>query len=170
MKKYDVIRKIRDDDIIRNEIIKAYLYTYRDIDFAIYNSKDYHTDFREIGYISIIRTCNDKNGLSFDSKSYKTIKECYNETVKIIDKCYKGGIMIDDNMVMLTKEQQEETDFVSESKFELESYMKKDELLKIVNDMDFIGVKQCNMYLITGFIVNGKNKEFKVLTKNVSIY
>lgn len=94
MKKYDVIRKIRHDDIIINEIIKAYLYTYRDIDFAIYNSKDYHTDFREIGYISIIRTCNDKNGLSFDSKSYKTIKECYNETVKIIDKCYKQILKI----------------------------------------------------------------------------
>ena len=72
-------------------------------------------------------------------------------------------------MVMLTKEQQEETDFLSESKFKLESYLKKDELLKILNDMDFIGVKECNMYLITGFIINAKNKEFKVLTKNVSI-
>lgn len=89
MKKYDVIRKIRNDEnVIINENIKAYLYTYRDIDFAIYSTKEYKTTGRD-GYISIIRTCNDKNGLSFNSKSYKTIKECYNETIKIIDKCYK---------------------------------------------------------------------------------
>lgn len=94
MKKYDVIRKIRHDDIIINEIIKAYLYTYRDVDFAIYNSKDYHTDFREIGYISIIRTSNDKNGLSFDDRSYKTIKECYNKTTEIIDKWYEKILKI----------------------------------------------------------------------------
>lgn len=89
MKKYDVVRKIRKDDEIVYEKIKACLYTYRDIDFAIYNSKEYSTTFRDVGYISIIRTCNDKNGLSFDSKSYKTIKECYNETTKIIDKHYE---------------------------------------------------------------------------------
>lgn len=88
MKKYDVVRKIRKDDVIVNEKIKAYLYTYRDIDFAIYSTKEYETTGRN-GYISIIRTCNDKNGLSFDSKSYKTIKECYNETIKIIDKWYE---------------------------------------------------------------------------------
>ena len=91
MKKYDVIRKIREDDVIVNENIKAYLYTYRDVDFAIYNTKDYPVYFRgnDKGYISIIITSNDKNGLSFDSKKYKTIKECYNETIKIIDKCYE---------------------------------------------------------------------------------
>lgn len=94
MKKYEVIRKIRRDNVIVNENIKAYLYTYRDVDFAIYNNKDYPTDFRGNGYISIIRTSNDKNGLSFDSKSYKTIKECYNETIKIIDTCYEIIIKI----------------------------------------------------------------------------
>ena len=94
MKKYDVIRKIKSDGAIVNETIKAYLYTYRDVDFAIYNSKDYPTDFRGKGYINIIRTCNDKNSLSLDDKSYKTIKECYNETIKIIDKCYEQIIKI----------------------------------------------------------------------------
>lgn len=94
MKKYDVIRKVLKDDVIINENIKAYLYTYRDIDFAIYNSKDYPVAFRGNGYINIIRTSNDKNGLSLDSKSYKTIKECYNETIKIIDKLYTQIIKI----------------------------------------------------------------------------
>lgn len=89
MKKYDVIRKIRKDDAILNENIKAYLYTYRDIDFAIYSTKDYPINFRGNNYISIIRTCNDINGLSFTSKRYKTIKECYNETIKIIDNKYE---------------------------------------------------------------------------------
>lgn len=94
MKKYDVVRKISKDGVIVNEKIKAYLYTYRGIDFAIYSTKEYETSFRGTGYISITRTCNDKNGLSFNSKSYKTIKECYNETIKIIDKCYKQILKI----------------------------------------------------------------------------
>ena len=93
MKKYEVIRKIRNEEIITDEVIKAYKYKYKDIDFAIYNTKDYPTNFRN-GYISIIQTCNDKNGLSFDSESYKTIKECYNKTTEIIDKCYEQILKI----------------------------------------------------------------------------
>ena len=88
MKKYEVIRKIRNEEKITDEVIKAYKYKYKDIDFAIYSTKDYETIGRE-GYISIIITDNDKNGLAFDSKSYKTIKECYYETLNIIDNCYE---------------------------------------------------------------------------------
>lgn len=89
MIKYEVIRKILKDGAVTNEKIKAYLYTYKDVDFAIYSAKEYSTDFRGNGYISIIRSCNDINGLSFHNGSYKTIKECYNKTIEIIDKCYK---------------------------------------------------------------------------------
>ena len=95
MKKYDVIRKIKNEDLeIIEETIKAYKYSYKDINFAIYNIKDYETKFFKNGYISIIITNNDKNGLSFSNKSYKTIKECYNETIGIIDKCYKRIIKL----------------------------------------------------------------------------
>lgn len=94
MKKYDVIRKIANDGVIKDEKIKAYLYTYRDVDFAIYSTKEYLTDFRGIGYVSIIRTCNDNNGLAFHDQSYKTIRECYIKTLEIIDKCYEQIIKI----------------------------------------------------------------------------
>ena len=94
MKKYDVIRKIKKDGVPEEEKIKAYLYTYQDVDFAIYNAKEYPSDFRGNGYISIIRTCNDMNGLSFHDGSYKTIKECYIKTLETIDKRYEQIIKI----------------------------------------------------------------------------
>ena len=94
MKKYEVIRKVMKDEIITEEKIKAYLYTYKDVDFAIYSTKEYSVDFRGDGYISIIRTCNDNNGLSFHSGTYKTIRECYNQTIKIIDKAYEQIIKL----------------------------------------------------------------------------
>lgn len=88
MKKYDVIRKIRvigDDFSIKNDLIKAYKYKYKDIEFAIYKTDDYDSICK--GYISIIISNNENiNGLGLCVYGYKTIKECYYETLNLIDK------------------------------------------------------------------------------------
>lgn len=96
MKKYEVVRKIRvmgEGFTSKEETIKAYKYNYKDIEFAIYNTKDY--DDIHKGYISIIVCDNvNCNGLGLCVDGFKTIKECYNKTTEIIDKCYEQILKI----------------------------------------------------------------------------
>ena len=86
MKKYEVKRKIRNEDTIILEDIMAYKYSYRDINFAIYKGSDYEGTTHQ-GYISIILSDNEINGLAI-TYGYKTIKECLFETKNIIDTNY----------------------------------------------------------------------------------
>lgn len=54
--------------------------------------------------------------------------------------------------------------------FEIEkSYIKKEELINLLNNIDFIGVKKCDLELITGFIADFSSGEVKPLTKNIEI-
>ena len=55
-------------------------------------------------------------------------------------------------------------------KYEIEkSYLSKEEFINIINNIDFIGVKRCEIGLITGFIIDCENNDIKPLTKNIEI-
>lgn len=55
-------------------------------------------------------------------------------------------------------------------KFEIEkSYMSKEELINLLQSIDFERIKECSLELITGFIINFETNEIKPLTKNINI-
>lgn len=65
--------------------------------------------------------------------------------------------------------EQIDNNFFEECKCKLDSYMSKEELLSIINNIDFMKVKFANLELITGCITDNKTKEFKILSKNITI-
>lgn len=55
-------------------------------------------------------------------------------------------------------------------KYEIEkSYLTKEELINMLNNIDFVSVKKCEIELITGFIINCENNDIRPLTKNIEI-
>lgn len=61
-------------------------------------------------------------------------------------------------------------DIIQNKMFEIEkSYMKKEEIIELLNNIDFVLVKKCDLELITGFICDGSTGEIKPLTKNIEI-
>ena len=59
---------------------------------------------------------------------------------------------------------------VETKKYEIEkSYLTKEELINMLNNIDFISVKKCEIELITGFIINCEENNIRPLTKNIEI-
>lgn len=67
-------------------------------------------------------------------------------------------------------EELKKQDEIQNKMFEIEkSYMKKEEIIELLNNIDFVSVKKCDLELITGFICDGSTGEVKSLTKNIEI-
>ena len=49
------------------------------------------------------------------------------------------------------------------------SYLTKEEFINILNNIDFLSVKCCDLQIITGFIVDFQTGEVKPLTKNIEL-
>lgn len=66
---------------------------------------------------------------------------------------------------------------VETNRFELEtkkceiekSYLTKEELINMLNNIDFVSVRKCEIELITGFIINCEDNNIRPLTKNIEI-
>ena len=59
---------------------------------------------------------------------------------------------------------------VENKKYEIEkNYLTKEELINMLNNIDFISVKKCEIELITGFIINCEENNIRPLTKNIEI-
>lgn len=85
MKKTNLKRKILSEDGTILEDISGYKFNHNGIDYGVYNAKENMCQHRD-GYISILICDNEKcTGLSFSSRTFKTIRECKEETNKIID-------------------------------------------------------------------------------------
>lgn len=50
------------------------------------------------------------------------------------------------------------------------SYMTKEELLTILEKIDFIAVERCNVELITGYIYDASEDKITTRTKTINIY
>ena len=50
------------------------------------------------------------------------------------------------------------------------SYMTKEELLTILEKIDFIAVERCSVELITGYIYDASEDEITTRTKSINIY
>lgn len=73
-----------------------------------------------------------------------------------------------ENVVYAENEEDFDTKF-EEYKLMVNSYMTKEEFISMIDKLKFKCVKVCELELITGFIVNCKDKSFKELYKKVSI-
>lgn len=51
----------------------------------------------------------------------------------------------------------------------IDSYMKKEEFMKILENMRFIGIERASIHFITGFEYNGKNNTTKTLGYDIDI-
>lgn len=70
----------------------------------------------------------------------------------------------------MNKEVKTERFELETKKFEIEkSYLTKEEFMNIVNSIDFISIKECNIEIITGFIVDCEKNTIQPLTKNINI-
>ena len=55
-------------------------------------------------------------------------------------------------------------------KFEIEkSYLTKEEFINMINSINFERIKECDLKLITGYIINYETNDIKPLTKNIDI-
>ena len=78
-------RKIWDGDGAVFEDVLGYKFHYSGIDYGVYNSRDYDTQY-SVGYVPILISDNeDVNGLSLSNKSFKTIKDLNAEMMNLID-------------------------------------------------------------------------------------
>lgn len=66
----------------------------------------------------------------------------------------------------MSKEEQ----LTNERIFEIEkSYMTKEEIISLLQNIEFLGVERCDIRLITGYIADYKTGEVKTLSKNIEI-
>ena len=49
------------------------------------------------------------------------------------------------------------------------SYISKEEFIEVINSIDFVAIKYCNIDFLTGIIIDGENGEIKRLSYNIII-
>lgn len=49
------------------------------------------------------------------------------------------------------------------------SYISKEKFIEMINSIDFVSIKYCNIDFLTGIIVDGKSGEVKRLSYNITI-
>lgn len=55
-------------------------------------------------------------------------------------------------------------------KFEIEkSYITKEEFINIINNIEFIAIKKCDLDLVTGFILHIEDEEVTPLYKTINL-
>lgn len=62
-----------------------------------------------------------------------------------------------------------EIDVAERLKTTINSYMSKEELLAILEKINFVAIESCNLDLITDFIYNASEDEIERRTKNITI-
>lgn len=60
-------------------------------------------------------------------------------------------------------------DFINEFKWKVDSYLTKDELIAILNNISFKAIKRADLELITSYIIGENQETLQLLTKNISI-
>lgn len=49
------------------------------------------------------------------------------------------------------------------------SYISKEKFIEMINSIDFVAIKYCNIDFLTGIIADGKTGEIKKLSYNITI-
>lgn len=75
--------------------------------------------------------------------------------------------MKEENIIL--NEESKTQAFIMESEQKMNSYLTKEEFIEMLKLIDFKAVRNCNIDLITGMIINTDEKEVKILSKNIEI-
>ena len=59
--------------------------------------------------------------------------------------------------------------FINECQWKVDSYLTKDELIAILNNISFKAIKRADLELITSHIISENQETLQLLTKNISI-
>lgn len=71
---------------------------------------------------------------------------------------------------IITNDEIQKTNEIQNKMFEIEkSYLTKEELINMLNNIDFVRVEKCDLKLITGFICNYAEGEVRPLSKNIEL-
>lgn len=76
---------------------------------------------------------------------------------------------MEEENIILNKELETQA-LIMESEQKMNSYLTKEEFINMLKLIDFKAVKNCDIELITGMIINTDEKEVKMLSKGVHIY
>lgn len=58
---------------------------------------------------------------------------------------------------------------INECKWKVDSYLTKNELIAILNNISFKAIKRADLELITSYIIGENQETLQLLTKNISI-
>lgn len=58
---------------------------------------------------------------------------------------------------------------LNEARLKYNSYLTKNEFIKLIEQIDFDKIQSCEIRCITGIIFDGKDLSCKLLTKNINI-
>lgn len=75
---------------------------------------------------------------------------------------------MEEENIILNKELETQA-FIMESEQKMNSYLTKEEFIELLKLIDFKAIRNCDIDLITGMIVNTDDKEVKILSKNINI-
>ena len=71
---------------------------------------------------------------------------------------------------IITKKKKKKTNKIQNKIFEIEkSYLTKEELINMLNNIDFVRVEKCDLKLITGFICDYAEDEVRRLSKRIEL-
>ena len=71
---------------------------------------------------------------------------------------------------IITNDEIQKTNEIQDKMFEIEkSYLTKEELINMLNNIDFVRVEKCDLKLITGFICDYAEGEVKPLSKRIEL-
>ena len=71
---------------------------------------------------------------------------------------------------IITNDEIQKTNEIQNKMFEIEkSYLTKEELINMLNNIDFVRVEKCDLKLITGFICGYAEGEVRPLSKRIEL-
>ena len=71
---------------------------------------------------------------------------------------------------IITNDEIQKTNEIQNKMFEIEkSHLTKEELINMLNNIDFVGVEKCDLKLITGFICDYAEGEVRFLSKRIEL-
>ena len=71
---------------------------------------------------------------------------------------------------IITNDEIQKTNKIQNKIFEIEkSYLTKEELINMLNNIDFVRVEECDLKLITGFICDYAEDEVRPLSKRIEL-
>ena len=71
---------------------------------------------------------------------------------------------------IITNDEIQKTNEIQNKMFEIEkSYLTKEELINMLNNIDFVRVEKCDLKLITGFIYDYAESEVRPLSKSIEL-